>query len=646
MIFFNKYTAIFFIVSAITHQLSATPDGYTLGVMRTGEHAVTQTTAEMMLHNAQHAASPNRAPRIYRPFINQARATLPQNPDSPALAQFPTRTPESSEELIRSPQQLGVHFKGTALPELNLFPPDSMGTVGPTQFVVAVNNLIRSFNKTTGLIDGNINIHMDAFFASVSGDITSDPRIRYDRFTNRWFILCIDITRPSNNRILIAVSNTSTITPSTIWSLYAIPAGTGVFYDYPTLGIDQNALYIGGNAFSNSNTGSMFVVRKSSVTSGGPIVYTRFDNLISPQTGRGLFAPQGVDNFDANPTSGYFVGVDNATFGTLIVRRVNDPAGTPSLSPNLIITVPATAYPITVPHLGNTRGTTGKLDGLDDRLICAHIRNNQLWTTHGIGVNNVGISSNRQSITRDGCRWYALNLAPATPTIAQVGTVFDRTTTNLTTGRSYWMPSLMTSGQGHMALGCSVASSGLYANAATVGRLFADTLNTTETVVQITAATTAYNPPGDPGSIREGRRWGDYSYTSLDPCDDMTMWTIQEYCDATNSWGVFVQQLLAPPPAQPISIVPSSLARNQSSVNITVTGQQTGGAAFYDPGANFSCRLAVNIAGVTVNSATFVNGTTITANISTVGATTGAKSITVTNPDGQQRTGNNLLTIT
>ena len=34
-------------------------------------------------------------------------------------------------------------------------------------------------------------------------------------------------------------------------------------------------------------------------------------------------------------------------------------------------------------------------------------------------------------------------------------------------------------------------------------------------------------------------RWGDYSYTTLDPLDQHTMWTIQSYGHATNIWGSY-----------------------------------------------------------------------------------------------------------
>ena len=53
------------------------------------------------------------------------------------------------------------------------------------------------------------------------------------------------------------------------------------------------------------------VVRKSSVTSGGPIVVTLFPGLATG-TGAGPYTPQGVDNFDPAATEGYFIGVDNA----------------------------------------------------------------------------------------------------------------------------------------------------------------------------------------------------------------------------------------------------------------------------------------------------------------------------------------------
>ncbi|HYX20376.1 MAG TPA: IPT/TIG domain-containing protein, partial [Thermoanaerobaculia bacterium] len=135
------------------------------------------------------------------------------------------------------------------------------------------------------------------------------------------------------------------------------------------------------------------------------------------------------------------------------------------------------------------------------------------------------------------------------------------------------------------------------------------------------------------------RRWGDYSFTSLDPADDMTLWTIQEYCNLTDSWGVRVVQLLAPPPATPASATPATIAPGQSSVLVTLGGLSTAGAAFFDAPPGYAKRLAVDVpGGVSVNGVTVVDATTLMLDLNTVGAPLGPRAVTVTNPDGQSRT--------
>ena len=71
-----------------------------------------------------------------------------------------------------------------------------MGAVGPSQFFLFVNGRLRTFNKTTGVADGVINADPDVFFSSVMTPVsppvvlnfTSDPQVRYDRLSGRWFL--------------------------------------------------------------------------------------------------------------------------------------------------------------------------------------------------------------------------------------------------------------------------------------------------------------------------------------------------------------------------------------------------------------------------------------------------------------------------
>ena len=52
---------------------------------------------------------------------------------------------------------------------------------------------------------------------------------------------------------------------------------------------------------------------------------------------------------------------------------------------------------------------------------------------------------------------------------------------------------------------------------------------------------------------------GDYSQTVVDPTDNQTFWTFQEYTSDPNVWGVRVIQLKAPPPAVPADASPDTV---------------------------------------------------------------------------------------
>src|SRR5215469_11681725 len=215
---------------------------------------------------------------------------------TPASAVTLTNAPDALEPSGPEFQTLNSNLNFTAanFNDCSGWPPDTMGAVGPTQFITALNGRVRSFNKTNGVKDNAIDVNTDVFFQSVmtpptASNFTTDPRIRFDRLSGRWFIIMIDVPGGRGtvaNRVMIAMSDSGTITPSTVWSFFEFPGDAVNFADYPTLGIDANALYIGANIFATKGTGSFvttsaFVVRKSSLLSGGPIVVTTFTNLIS-----------------------------------------------------------------------------------------------------------------------------------------------------------------------------------------------------------------------------------------------------------------------------------------------------------------------------------------------------------------------------
>jgi len=666
-----------FVVPGISQVGSRKPstDDQIPGVSSVGELGVQRVTAEIM--DAQISSKPSSRPVFLPRRVVKGIEDKAPNPD---VQDPPFWKTETAFEQITpsSPQVPSTSFTGATLADTAAFPPDSMGTVGPTQFVVFVNGRIRTFNKTTGVADGVINANPDIFFAPVMTPVvspvlqnfTTDPQVRYDRLSGRWILSIIDVpcttspacTTTTQNRWLVAVSDAAsagTISGSTVWTLFFVQTDAVNFCDYPSLGVDSQALYFGCNMFNGAGTAFLgtngYVVRKTSVLGAGPIFSTAFAGLAGAAT-EGPFSPRGVDNYDPLSNEGYFIGVSNTLFSQLDIRRVSTPGGTPTISANILLTVPTTTLPNPVTHLGNTGGNNGRLDSLDDRLYAAHIRGGRLWTAHNFRVSAAGVA-NTAGQSRNAVRWYELNGIRSAdnggvPVVVQSGTIFDNAAL-LANARQFWIPSVMVSGQGHAAMAFSTAGTPFRADAATVGRLAGDALGTTQTVNIYTASSTAYNPPSDPGGS-SGRRWGDYSYTSLDPLDDMTMWTIQEFCDAANSYGVRAVKLLAPLPATPTStnLPGGAVSAGLPSVNVVVTGTSAAGSGFFDPGANLSApalpftHISASISGgVTVNSVTYNSPTQVTLNISTVGASGGAKNITVTNPDGQSATGVGIFSV-
>ncbi len=98
------------------------------------------------------------------------------------------------------------------------------------------------------------------------------------------------------------------------------------------------------------------------------------------------------------------------------------------------------------------------------------------------------------------------------------GRVYDQRVSNPS---FYYFPSLMVNCAGDMVMGFSGSSATNY-----IGAYYTWRLNNGTTLAKprvIRPGLTSFTDP-------EGR-WGDYSTTILDPNDDWSFWTIQEYAD-------------------------------------------------------------------------------------------------------------------
>ncbi len=631
-ILFLRAGALLVVASALSAACLAQVT-WTKGQIWRGKPGITETVAQIMRRDS---TPPFGIQEIKDVEEGPGPRGLPQNPASPEVSRFPyfgQETPIGGGIIDYRPLfSIGPSWTGGVSSESGFIPPDSMGDVSPTQVVMTVNGRIKLFDRAGNV--GALNTTTNTFFNSVrNNSTTSDPRCRYDRLSNRWYIVMVNTTS-QNNRILIAVSNSGTITDATSFTFYQFnyatptPAGSATaFWDYPTLGIDDNSVYLGGNIFDGSSRQTdLFVLNKSQLLAGTLSISVFRALGVSGSGAFGPWTPHGIDNDNPTATEGYVLGSDINFYGVLDLRRVTYSGGVPSISSNISITVPSTSAPRAVP----AKGSTVPLDALDHRLFAAKMFYNRLtgvgtiWAAQDYGTTSSGVASG--SPDRTASRWYELQgyQTGQTPSLVQSGSLFDSAASSPV---NYWIPSIAMNGQGYAALCCSAGGANLNANVAFAQRVPTDPLGSLQAPVMITSSAFNYNIQTSGSS----QRWGDYSHTSLDPSDGQSLWTFQEFCDANNSWGLRITQLFAPAPT--VTNLNPPGAYPYDTVNVVVTG-----TGIFDGGSTFPNRLSAGVSGtgVTVNTVTFNSATQATVNLTiAAGAAFGGRTLTLKNPDGQ-----------
>lgn len=512
------------------------------------------------------------------PGVPAAAPVPTQNGLAPAVTFFPNNGVFNSA--AAAPQIIGVNFSAGSLatfPSYLSTVPGTMGVAGPSQFVMGINNGLVSFDKDENR-DGFLDTE-NASFLDLDGDFSLfisavNPHLRYDKFSDRYYYTIANFDNAGStfpNGLSIAVSDSGTLSNATTWTVVnifnnsVIPDSIGCggdqnqFFDYAPMAIDQNAIYVSFNVFFQASdlftSNTVFVIQKESLLQDGPVFTTAFYDVTGYP---GSLLPTNpirqatstltpVDNFDVNPEFGYLIGQSPTQFGALVLYRVNNPGSTsPTLSSDIPLDVPTTGSNLLlqVPFQGNLFGTLGELGNIDDRIIQAHIRNNQLYAVHTIPVTSAGVGS--PSGDRYGQRWYQIDVTAGSPTLVQAGTLWDASPNNTL---HYIFGSIMTNARGDLAISGTVAGPTIAPSAFVVGRLTSDSLGTLRVgavindIIYAQGQGTFSHYLGT--AIGGGQRWGNYSNMSLDPEDDSTMWTIQQVTD-NGLYKLAVAQLLAP----------------------------------------------------------------------------------------------------
>ncbi|MGA9365312.1 MAG: T9SS type A sorting domain-containing protein [Bacteroidota bacterium] len=419
-----------------------------------------------------------------------------------------------------------------ALPDNNtVIPPDTHGSVGPSHVMTMLNSQVRIQSKVGATTS---TVSLSSFWSALIGS-KFDPKVYYDAIDSRWLAACEADGGTDTSRVCFAISSTSDPTGS--WAFYEFDADPGdtVWADYPGFGFNTTWIAITSNMYTVSSGASrgakMWVIDKSTALSGGPLTVTVFPTKFDLAGGVNGFTLQPCLTFGSEPTL-YIVDNSGWASGGTFLLRLSQITGTGPL-PTWSV-VPGSSFSGTGLFFVATNfnftqidadqlGLATKINTNDPRMLNAVFRNSRVWCTH-----SAGLPVAPSAATRTAVFWYQLNPAAMPSPIVQSGALDGGA------GVHYYFPSISANSDDDACLGFTRSDATRYAEAVFTGRLATRASGTMQPIQVLKAGISSYS------KFFSGprNRWGDFSNTCVDPSDDQTFWTIQEYAAQNVGSGV------------------------------------------------------------------------------------------------------------
>ncbi len=435
-------------------------------------------------------------------------------------------------------------------------PPDTTGAVGPNHVLTALNTDIVIRDKN-GVLAAPI-VSLDSFFGlPLPGNNPFDPRVHYDHDADRWVIMATSNPQSVNSNLVYAWSDTDD--PTLGWTFVQISADPGntTWADFPGFGFNERWWVFTANQFTfpgNFSGAKMWVIDKVAALAGGAFATTVFNVGFDNVGGAFGFSLQPAVDYDL--AGGSLFIMDHAGFtaggGSVNLLRLTRLDGTgpaPLWSPVLggpfnpaaLFAVPPN-FSFTGPEAGQA-GSGATVFTNDARLgSSVKQRNGTIWATHSGGLP--AGAPNRVSVF-----WYEITPNLAAP-VVQSGVIDGAPTTHR------FFPSIAVNCAEDVLLGYSYADLGNFFSSASVGRIGANPpgFMTGQSIYK--AGEDVYEKFFSTSGGIPNRRWGDYSEACVDPTDDVSLWTIQEYAETDvgpnqtdDRWGTQWGAVKAPAPA-------------------------------------------------------------------------------------------------
>ncbi len=401
-------------------------------------------------------------------------------------------------------------------------PPDNDGAVGPANLVVAANSQIEIQSRTGTPIS---TVSLLSFWSSLGVGSVTDPRVIYDPYGQRWVLVTAGDPETAASAVLIAVSNTSD--PTAGWNLYRVPVDvTGQLWaDFPTIGFNKNWIVVGINMFTIEGTfyeyANIYVFDKANLYAGGSGLFT----LLQDDTGG--FSMNPALTYDPNLATIYLLESWSSANGLLRMSTITGAVGSEVLTTGVALPTAPEPWQAVEPTLNFAPqlGSTEDIDTDDDRLDWTVYRNGSLWTAQTIFLPASG-TPNRCSV-----QWWQVDTTTDDlGGIQQFGRIDDSTAKTF-----YAYPSVGVNSENDAMVGYAQFSATQYAGSGFALRMAGDALNTLRTGTVLQAGKASYFKDHGTGD----NRWGDFSSTVVDPVDDLSLWTLQEYAATGNNWAMW-----------------------------------------------------------------------------------------------------------
>ena len=446
---------------------------------------------------------------------------------------------------------IGQNFLGSTFGiDTSATPADCNGAIGLRHYVEFLNGTFAVFNKTNG---SNVKRISDLKFWSNSGvilstsDAVSDPRIIYDSSSQRWFATMVDFdaNAPSDptleaNDFLFAVSATSD--PTGVWRgfLFQADPDTGAFADFPTIGVDANAVYISGDMYhgeTNPIGPSLVSIPKADLLLATPTIANRKWFGVMDYDVRGQVLEPAIC-FDGSAVGKILATSDignssdpQSNLVAFAVQNGGSPAATLTTStivPTLPWTVPDNVN-LGVPQFGPIQPDgTDTLQGNDARFAA------KIYAVGGViyAVHNTEFNGHV------AIRWYRIRAADNVR--LEQGTIADP---NL----DLIFPSIAANSFGVVVIGYNGCGLSTPISSFAIAGQTKNGVTTFGSPTLLKAGAASYHDLYEQIGFAATSRWGDYSATSVDPADPNRFWTSQMFPSDSETWATQITELITTP---------------------------------------------------------------------------------------------------